>query len=1120
MVRFIALLMCMAAAVALGQETAVPPNPASLPLVTMAKLDAATEQATNNLSADDPQRETLQKLYAETRAALEAVSAQHEQIAQFSAARAGAVAQARAIQAQLAQQRAAGPVAALDANSPAVPSDASLAELEQTIQLRNSALAALKGQAADKAARLDAMPERAAQIRARLIELADLQSVLDTQLALMPGVVEPGSEAEARLWLARATAAQYAAEKESLDEELLSQPMRQELVKAELDKANYRIAVLGRELAALKSRAGELRQDEAQQALAQAEQVRAGAVGKHPLVQALAQQNAEMSASFAQRGDAIEAVRQRESDARGQAEQLETDLKAIERKLEILGMTATVGKILREQASQLPPKRAMQTRAETLNSSIGESSLRQIELGEERRRLGDIERYVNQLVARQPGTVSPEVRDDLLTLAQNRHDLVRQAINLENTYALALGDLDFSLHRYNTAVENYRSFVSARLLWMPSRAPMELFTEFTLWQQLREVLTPSRWLALAAALPAQIVAQPLTLLLALVVALLLFFNQRLRTMLKDTAEHVSDVRRDTFGSTVFALGLTLLLALKWPSLVLLFAWLMESLEPQYPLSTALYVALGTTALYFFGLEFQRILLLPQGLVARHFRWPPRLTHQQYKRLLRLEQTFLPASFFVAFSMSLYPRIVGGSLGALAVIGVLLSIAHFFNKMPVFVQGRMDIMFIDTQPEKSALWGKVLRRALIWMPLATIVAVLLGYTYAAIEFSLLLVETVVLYMLLLLAHELGLRWLRLTRRRMMLRVREDMAQAANEEGEITLEDDIENDPALLSDEGTKLLNTVLVIIGVLGVVVIWSEVFPALSILDSVQLWHQTGLIEGSEALVPVTLADLFSALIIAVLGWVVLRRLPSLLEILLRRRMHVSAASAYAATRVFQYSATLFLLFFVLGALGAKWSQFQWAVAALSVGIGFGLQEIVANFISGLIILFEQPIRVGDTVTVGEVSGKVTRIRIRATTIRDWDGRELLVPNKEFVTNQLLNWSLSDPVTRSVLEVGVAYGTDMDKAMSLVRQACEEHARVLREPPPQVTFDAFGDNSLLITVRFFLEELDKRLLISSELRLEINRRFAAEGISVAFPQRDVHLDTSRPLEVTLHKAAD
>ena len=175
--------------------------------------------------------------------------------------------------------------------------------------------------------------------------------------------------------------------------------------------------------------------------------------------------------------------------------------------------------------------------------------------------------------------------------------------------------------------------------------------------------------------------------------------------------------------------------------------------------------------------------------------------------------------------------------------------------------------------------------------------------------------------------------------------------------------------------------------------------------------------------------------------------------------------------------------------LGFSWSQIQWLVAALGVGIGFGLQEIVANFISGLIILFERPIRVGDVVTIGTTDGVVTRIRIRATTIRDFDRKELLVPNKEFISGRLLNWSLSDPVIRLLLPVGIAYGSDVQGAMNLMLQAAQDNSLILDDPKPVVTFDSFGDNALLLTLRCFIGSVDDRVPAKSALHQVIDQLF-------------------------------
>ena len=203
--------------------------------------------------------------------------------------------------------------------------------------------------------------------------------------------------------------------------------------------------------------------------------------------------------------------------------------------------------------------------------------------------------------------------------------------------------------------------------------------------------------------------------------------------------------------------------------------------------------------------------------------------------------------------------------------------------------------------------------------------------------------------------------------------------------------------------------------------------------------------------------------------------------------------------------------------IGASWSQIQWLAAALSVGIGFGLQEIVANFISGIIILFERPIRVGDVVTVGDTDGVVTRIQIRATTIRNWERQELLVPNKEFITSRLLNWSLSDQTTRVKIPVGIAYGSDVNSAMTLMNEAAQENEEVLDDPAPSIIFQAFGDNTQNLELRCFVAELDDRVPTITALHQAINDKFNQAGIVIAFPQRDLHLDTTQPLDLRIHR---
>jgi potassium-dependent mechanosensitive channel len=1081
------------------------------PAVTIAQVDAAIEEVSANLAADDPVRENLLQLYRETRAALDSFGQYRQSLKTYTLARANAAEEVETILAALAKTQDQEVPVQDDARL----ESATLQELEQQAQLDRAELDVQKVRLTDLSAGIDGMPARAGEIRKRLTELGAQRSTLDSQVSMMNTSVEAGSEDEARLWLGQAEVASAMAERASLNEELLSQPMRLDLLKAQRDQTSDLVRTVERRLSRVNQRAADLRQLEASRAQANAEMTAAVSLGKHPLVQQLAAENASLTASFSERSASIADVQQRNASIGGMSDRLETDLKSIELKLEILGMSKAVGEILREQQAQLPAGRQSKKAIAAVTRNIALSSMRQIEFQEEGRQLRNAREYVAQLVEALEQEVVVQVHDDLLELARSRRELVTQAVELENTYARALGNLEFNLQRYLRAVDRYRGFIKENLLWIPSREMFSLFQGEELLQQVGEVFDPGRWGVVLGALPRELRQQPFTALALILVLILFYCSSRLIAALVATGKDVGYVLTDQFANTLHALGLTLLLSLRWPALLLTLAWLFEMQESESELATALHISAKRMALYTWGLGFMRLVLLPKGLVDRHFRWPTRRTASLYRRVVRLEQTFLPAVFLGILSIQLYPRDVGGPLAALAVIVVLLSMAQFFRRVPHFVQGRMEMLLSDDIARRTSAIPRFTRMLLIWVPLLSTVAVLLGYTYTAREFALLLIETVVLYGLVLLVHEMGLRWLRITRRRMVVRAREG-ASAADDDSETSIEEELlENDPELLNDEGTKLLNVLTLFIGLFGLVAVWSDVFPALGILDSVELWHYDGVVDGRPGLVAVTLANLIIALAIAFVGWVALRRLPSLLEILLRQRMRMRPSSAYATTRVFQYAGTTALLVLVLSSLGGSWSQIQWAVAAISLGIGFGMQEIVANFISGLVILFEQPIRLGDTVTVGTVSGKVTKIQMRATTIRDFDRRELLVPNKEFITNQLLNWSLSDQVNRWVMDVGVAYGTDMDKALAIVRDVVNRQPLVLLDPESLVTFEDFGDSSLLIRARYFIDDLDQRQIVASQIRQEINRRFNEEGIVVAFPQRDVHLDTSKPFEIRM-----
>jgi potassium efflux system protein len=322
---------------------------------------------------------------------------------------------------------------------------------------------------------------------------------------------------------------------------------------------------------------------------------------------------------------------------------------------------------------------------------------------------------------------------------------------------------------------------------------------------------------------------------------------------------------------------------------------------------------------------------------------------------------------------------------------------------------------------------------------------------------------------------------------------------------------------VSDRDRRVLSNATALAFLIGAFLIWRGFLPALNVVTSFELWrvaeqhtYQVATDAGSETRTgtretPITLGNVLEALLALGVAITAARHIPGFLELSLKRRLRTDSGVANAVRTLASYALVLIGVVSSMSTLGLSWGQVQWLAAAVSVGLGFGLQEIFANFVSGLILLFERPIRLGDTVTLGNVSGTVSRIQIRATTIIDADRKELIVPNKEFVTGQLINWTLTDTVLRLTISVGIAYGADTKLAEKILLETARKNPNVLDDPPPTVTFSNFGDSSLQFDVRVFVPHPDYSLRTRHMLHMQIEEALGAAGIEIPFPQRDLHI---------------
>lgn len=1013
-----------------------------------------------------------------------------------------------------------------------IAEDLDLKAIERLLAQQQAEIASLDAQLAEARKRIEELDQAPTTLRNRITQTRTELGRIDAELGEVTTFAAgpaPDDLAQASRWLLEAQRLALNAEQAMLDQQLLSLDARRELADAQLEQLSLDRQALQNRRARLQARADQLRRELAAEVSAETAAVERRTADAHPLIRHLAEDNGSLSQTISSMTEQLAAFRERQLALESDLERIDRDFRSARQRLEAAGLNQALGQALIDRRAQLPRAEELRRDADALATRLGEAALRQIRHEDELQSLYQLEAHVETLLGSLTTEERLQIADSVTDLAERRKALLERASDLGETHQKALADLEFTSQQLIIALKAYDDFLAERLLWVRSIPPITEQSLPQLLNAIRWLLDPTHWLESAAALGEAALRSVLLWLGLSLSALLLWRRRTIRRRIQELAKPLHRASRDRLVFSLEALGLTLISALPWPLALFTLGWQLQDGAIAGGFQAALGSALMQVAPALFYLTAFRALCLPDGVADRHFRWPGDQL-QLLRRSFALTSVFLlPIGFVAAIMANQANPDFHATLGRLALslleIGLALLIAVLLHPSRGVLQA-----LLARRPQG---WAHRLRR--IWyplvvgIPLALAGITLAGYLYTSATLLGSLISQLWLVLGLVVLHQLIVRWLVLTRRSLTLQAalarRANLAaQRQSEQAEIpqTEETPITGeeesiDLASLDSQTRRLINTLILIGGAVGSWWIWADVLPALNLFEKVTLWTYSGSIDGVKQQIPVTLASLGQVLLILLLSVVAGKNLPALLEILLLKNSQISASGRYTLSTLTGYLIIAFAAIFVFSALGLSWGQMQWLVAALGVGIGFGLQEIVANFISGLIILFERPIRVGDIVTIGDTTGTVTKIRIRATTIRNYDRQELLVPNKEFITGRLLNWTLSDQVNRITLQVGVDYGGDTRKALQILAEVAAENPNVLEDPAPIISFEGFGDNALNLVLRCYLESLDHRLATITELHQSIDDRYREAGIGIAFPQRDVHLYTSEPLAVQLSR---
>ncbi len=992
-------------------------------------------------------------------------------------------------------------------------------ELEQRLILEKGKISTLDEQIKKLESELIVQNSRPQLIRQETVAAQQDLDAAQKKLEIQPGRADLKLEVEARQIYLNTLIDSRTAELKMLDVEAISNPARVELLKTEYQLLDIQKNALNPVVTAIESLTFELRQQEAkemQDALSQAEKE---VSGKHPLIQESTRENIQYSRDLQDITAKIEQYSEQKTRVDAQSSEIETDFKSAEKKISLAGLSPALGKILREQRRDLSVQDEFEQQSQTIQNETAETSLAQFKVEDKLKRLMDVDAGLKEMMSQQVDQTLPVdqrmmIQAELRVLLNSQKELLNKLAVAYTTYLRTLGDFDFARQQMVAEASKFAAYLDERLLWVPSSEPISLGYIADLYHSTQWLLSPFNWIALIKDAVTLAFHKPFLTFVAVLFFVGLHRSRNwAKVQLAAISGKVEKIYTDSFYYTLRALAYTLILVLPLPLLFSYLGWFLNSGIQAQDFTRAVGEGLQGAALPLFFLQFFYRLFASDGIARKHFQWQKTTASLLRKQIAWIRFIAVPGVFLIAGTGASKFSAHSDSLGRLALIVIMVAMAVFAGRVLRPTGGLLHSHIDENQDGWVAKLRYVWYSAVILIPVVIIGFAVAGYYLSALELQQQLIVTLRLIFLTIIIHALVFRWLTLVNRQLAITNAKQKRKAAavtekhlaGSEDPVLPVDEQQIDIPKINAQTIKLLNVFIGFTLVVGFWMIWKNMLPAFSFLDRIVLWQHLVNVDNQEVYQPVTLTNLLLAGLYVFIAVVSVRNFSGVMELLVFRRLSIEAGGRYAVNQLAKYILVSIGFIGVAHELGGSWSQVQWLVAALSVGLGFGLQEIFANMVSGIILLFERPIRVGDTVTIGTITGKVSRIQMRATTLIDMDQKDLIVPNKTFITSQLINWTLSDAITRVVIPVGIAYGSDVELAHKVMLDTVRSTPLVLAEPEPSVLFVGFGENAMDFSIRIFVSELSNRLPVAHDLHVRLEKALREHKIEIPFPQRDVRV---------------
>jgi potassium efflux system protein len=773
---------------------------------------------------------------------------------------------------------------------------------------------------------------------------------------------------------------------------------------------------------------------------------------------------------------------------------VENALRASTARIELGGSSEAVGRWLWSERRRLVTPARLNRQLDEVRGELADLKLREVVVAEELRQLQE-----SPLSA--SGMAADQDIQRWLPLLESRGDLLRRLQDVLRRQASVLELTDEVIAGQHARTLEMRALLDRYLLWTRSHAVVDVAWFGRLFAGIGDLFHPERYAKTASLAWRHFLAHPLRWISAvLVLGVLVSLRRRAVEKIAAEAHFTHHIREDHYASTVRTLAWTIAAALPFPVLFCLSGLLLRQVGQPGNFSDSMGIGLLSMGAPFFFTQLIRFAAIERGLGHAHFRWRRSRRESLRRWMPAFNWIVLPLWFVVAMSSARNLDLAADVSARIASVFACACLAYGGWKL--FAAGQVWVVRgIEIEP---SFWRRVVRVTALVVPLLIGLLAVAGWVHSAsVLLQAVLASVSAAVCIAILTGLLG-RWMLLGERRLAWQRTQSRSESGAEavhegDGEVSLQQ--------VNEQTGRLVRALRLTLIAVAVFFVWSEVLPAAGLLEDYALWHVQDVEspDGSPGLLPITAMDVLAGVLILLLTWASARNLPGFVEIGLTSRTTIDASVRYAITSILRYAIVIAGVLLGLSMFGMRWSQLQWMAAALTVGLGFGLQEIFANFVSGLILLFERPFRVGDVITVAEYTGTVNRIRTRATTIVDFDNREIVVPNKNFITGQLTNWTLTDTITRLTIKIGVDYGIDPALVHRLLLQAAFDVPEVLRAPEPRTWFLSFGASSLDFELRVFVGNVEDRLVVQNALHTRINELLLEHGIDIAYPNLNVNL---------------